>query len=161
MKNVKVQCELVDKRAVLPQYAHEGDACADLRVLVDLGVNKCTWVGKDGKNKVYIEPNSTVILDTGIVFKFPKGYGMMIYSRSGLGIKHSVVLANQVGIIDSKYTETTKIALRNLGKEGFIITDGDRVAQFQIVPYPNMVFEEVEHIEKTDRGEGLGSSGVK
>lgn len=161
MKNVKVKCELVDKRAQLPQYQHEGDACADLRVLVDLGVNKATWTGKDKRNRVYIEPGETVILDTGIVFQFPKGYGMMVYARSGLAIKHGIVLANQVGVIDSKYTETTKVAVQNLSKTGFVIADGDRVAQFQIVPYPNMVFEEVAHIDKTDRGEGLGSSGVQ
>jgi dUTP pyrophosphatase len=37
---------------------------------------------------------------------------------------------------------------------------GERIAQLIIIPYPQIEFEEVEELTKTDRGDGgFGSSG--
>jgi dUTP pyrophosphatase len=38
---------------------------------------------------------------------------------------------------------------------------GDRIAQIMIIPYPKVVFSEVNDLSSTDRGEGgFGSTGA-
>lgn len=129
----------------LPQYKHEGDACMDLRVYPDQAIT--------------IPAGRQHVFDTYLKFDIPKGHVMMVYPRSGLGIKNGVVLRNLTGVIDSNYTETVKIGLVNNSTEEFIVSPGDRVAQFMIVPYPLMNITEGK-VEDSGRGAGLGSSGV-
>ena len=39
--------------------------------------------------------------------------------------------------------------------------DGDRVGQLVIMPYPKIQFEEVDHLDTSERGEGgFGSTGA-
>jgi len=149
---IKVKIKREDKRAILPEYAHNGDACMDLRVLV----------GEYGIGQIMpLLPKKSFIFDTGLKFDIPEGHVMKIFPRSGLGIKHKVVLSNLTAIIDENFKQTVKISLTNNGDEVFYVNHNDRVAQFQIVPYPKMIIEEVDEIEDTGRGEGIGSSGVK
>lgn len=48
-------------------------------------------------NKVTVEPHSTTIIDTGLVFALPDGYFGGIYARSGLAIKQGIRPSNCVG----------------------------------------------------------------
>ena len=49
----------------------------------------------------------------------------------------------------------------NLGSEPFTLKRGDRIAQLLILPVPEVVFEEVEELSDSGRGEGgFGSTGV-
>ena len=50
-----------------------------------------------------IQPNSSIVIPTGIRCKIDDGYVLSIYPRSGLGFKHRLGLDNTVGIIDSDY----------------------------------------------------------
>ena len=50
--------------------------------------------------------------------------------------------------------------LVNNSTEDFVVSPGDRVAQFMVVPYPTMILEE-GIVEDSGRGAGIGSSGVK
>lgn len=143
--NVKVTVERCKEGIELPEYKHNGDACMDLRVYPDEAI-----VIPAGKSHVF---------DTFLKFDIPEGHVMLVYPRSGLGIKHGVVLRNLTGVIDSNFTDTVKVGLVNTSDEDFVVSPGDRVAQFMIVPYPKMaIFEGV--VEDSGRGEGLGSSGV-
>lgn len=50
-----------------------------------------------------IQPNSSIVIPTGIRCKIDNDYLLSIYPRSGLGFKHRLGLDNTVGIIDSDY----------------------------------------------------------
>jgi dUTP pyrophosphatase len=143
--NVKVEVERCKEGIELPKYTHEGDACMDLRVYPDEAI-----VIPAGKSHVF---------DTFLKVHFPKGYVMMVYPRSGLGIKNGVVLRNLTGVIDSNFSDTVKVGLVNTSSEDYMVSPGDRVAQFMVVPYPLMEITETT-VEDTGRGAGIGSSGV-
>ena len=85
---------------------------------------------------------------------------------SGLAAKKGVTVLNSPGTIDSDYTGEIKVILINHGKETFIVTKGDRIAQAVIstVTAKNIInLNKVKSIDKeTDRGSGgFGSTGVK
>ena len=91
---------------------------------------------------------------------------MQIRPRSGLAAKKGVTVLNSPGTIDSDYTGEIKVILINHGKETFIVTKGDRIAQAVIstVTAKNIInLNKVKSIDKeTDRGSGgFGSTGVK
>ena len=142
---VQVGIERTKEGIELPAYKHDGDACMDLRVYPDQAIT--------------VGPNQCHVFDTCLKFDIPEGHVMLVYPRSGLGIKSGIVLRNLTGVIDSNFTDTVKVGLVNNSSEDFIVSPGDRVAQFMIMPYPQMKLVE-KVVEDSGRGEGLGSSGV-
>ena len=52
--------------------------------------------------------------------------------------------------------------LINHSNENVTIEEGERIAQMVIAQYERVVFEIVEELNKTDRGDGgFGSTGIK
>lgn len=103
-----------------------------------------------------------VKIPTGIKVEIPKGHFGMVVPRSGLGSKHRVTLANDVGIIDSDYRGEIFCFMVNDGIEDYRIEQYDRIAQLIIIPYTFVDLNLVEELSSTNRGEdGFGSSGVK
>ncbi len=174
----------VDRRAVVPSYAHDGDMCFDLRVLVDGDRNRPSFLSKGGKSMfasadsifgfdgggrdlgrgvVHIEPHETVVFKTGLVLETEEGFGVKVHVRSSVGIKKHLMLSNQTGIIDTAtYRGELLIALTNFGDETVDVEDGERVAQCEIVPVLEAEIVEVSEVSETDRGEGgIGSTGIK
>ena len=143
---VRVKFQRMKEGIEVPAYKHKGDACMDLRVYPDQAIT--------------VGPNQCHVFDTFIKFDIPEGHVMMVYPRSGLGIKSGIVLRNLTGVIDSNFTDTVKVGLVNNSTEDFVVSPGDRVAQFMVVPYPEMLLEE-GIVEDSGRGAGIGSSGVK
>ncbi|MEX2586538.1 MAG: dUTP diphosphatase, partial [Actinomycetota bacterium] len=63
--------------------------------------------------------------------------------------------------IDSGYRGELKVIAINLGSETLAIERGDRIAQLVILPVPAVVYEEVDELPPSDRGEaGFGSTGT-
>lgn len=141
--NVKIK--KLDKNAIIPKYAKDGDAGMDLTAT----------------SKWYDDDNN-VCYGTGIAMEIPKGYVGLVFPRSS-NAKQDLILSNSVGVIDSGYRGeiTFKFKLvedRHLAKDYNV---GDRVGQIIIMPYPVIEFLEVEELTKTERGDGgYGSSGV-
>lgn len=54
------------------------------------------------------------------------GYAGFVFARSGLGIKHGIVPANCVGVIDSDYRGEVIVGLHNQSQEAFTVNPGDR-----------------------------------
>ena len=80
--------------------------------------------------------------------------------RSGLALKRGVLVPNAPGTIDSDYRGEVQVILLNTGAEAFMIERGDRIAQLVVAPVVRPVFEEVEQLDETDRGEGgFGHTG--
>lgn len=136
---MKVKVKRLREDAVLPRYAHEGDAAMDV-----------VAVSKRLEDK-FVE------YGTGLAFEIPKGYVMLIFSRSSVS-KKDLVLSNSVGVLDSGYRGELLIRFRKFGNDDYEI--GERVAQIMILPYPEVAFGEVDELGESERGEGaFGSSG--
>jgi len=149
---IDIKVKRLTPTAKLPTKAHNTDACFDLYVDEPNAIS----------GEIQIQPHSTVKLHSGIATEIPNGYFCAVYPRSGLGIKQNLRLPNGTGIIDSDYRGEWVIALFNDSDEIRIINHGDRVAQFAVLPVPEVTLTEVEDLSNTERGEGgFGSSGIK
>lgn len=142
---LEIRCKCDDFR--LPEYAHLGDAGADLRA--------------DIPGAIKIWPHESVWIDTGVCVEIPSGYVGLQFTRSGLGMKHNVCLANGVGVIDSGYRGRIRAKLINLGDKPYTVHQGDRVCQLVIVPFTTCSYTQVDELDETERGtNGYGSTGV-
>ena len=67
---------------------------------------------------------------------------------------------NNDQVCDEDYTGEYIVALHNDSNLVQTVKHGDRIAQLVFMPYLAIDFEEVEELEKTDRGSnGFGSTG--
>jgi len=141
MVNVKI--EKCHEHAIIPKYAHEGDAAFDFYSVED-------QLLKTGEKK---------IISTGIKLAIPENHVGLIWDRSGLAAKSGIHILG--GVIDSGYRGEILIILKNLGSEDFQVERGMRVAQMLIQPVVRVNLEEVESLDETKRGEGrFGSTGL-
>ncbi|MGH7213103.1 MAG: dUTP diphosphatase, partial [Acetobacteraceae bacterium] len=98
---------------------------------------------------------------TGIAVALPPGYELQVRPRSGLALRHGIVLPNSPGTIDSDYRGELQIILLNAGTEPFIITRGMRIAQAVLAPVTQAVWCEVDELDPTARSAGgFGSTGL-
>lgn len=146
---MKVRFKKLSPQAIVPTYAHNGDACFDIYALGDM------------EKPVDIRPGGAAAIPTGISFEVPMGYVMLVFSRSGHGFKHGVRLGNAVGVIDAGYRGELQVALHNDGRARFKVAHGDRIAQAMIIPRPVVEFVEADELTDSSRGTGgLGSTGA-
>ena len=131
--------------AVLPAYAHPGDAGMDIRSVDDLE----------------IAPGARALVHTGLVMMLPPGWEAQVRPRSGLALKHGVTVLNTPGTIDAGYRGEVGVILANLGDAPFAVRKGDRIAQVVVAPVTTAAIEETDVVDDTDRGGGgFGSTGV-
>mgnify|MGYP001575437747 FL=1 len=108
-----------------------------------------------------IQPAETVLVPTGYSIELPEGIEAQVRPRSGLAIKHQVGILNSPGTIDSDYRGEIKVILTNFGKEPFTIRRGDRIAQLVVHRYVRIIWQEVDRLAETRRGEGgFGHTGI-
>ena len=101
------------------------------------------------------------MVKTGLFISLPKGYEAQVRPRSGLAFKNGITVLNTPGTIDADYRGEIGVILVNLSSQDFTINDGDRIAQMVIAKHETAIWEEVENLDETNRGEGgFGSSGV-
>lgn len=145
-RDVGVRC-VVEDGAFLPEYKSEGAAGADI----------CAFLSEP----FVLEPGIQAAIPTGLYFEIPVGYEVQIRPRSGLAAKYGITCLNTPGTIDSDYRGEIKIILINHSNTGFVINNGDRIAQLVVAPVYHAEFEIVEKLSDTDRGEnGFGSTGI-
>lgn len=143
-ERIEVKVHRISPDAILPTYAHNTDAGADIYSVTDIVIN----------------PHETVIVPTGLTVAIPVGYMIQIYPRSGLSLKTGLRVANSVGIIDTSYRGEIGVIMTNIGYTPETIKKGDRIAQMIIAPTPMIQWSEVEELDTTERGEGgFGSTG--
>jgi len=140
---VKVNIKKLHEDATVPKYATEGAACFDLVATA---------------RKIGVDNSATYA--TGLAFEVPKGYVMLVYSRSGHGFKEGLRLANCTGVIDSDYRGQVMVKLQSDHPQPDWPRVGERIAQAMLVKLPVVEFEEVEELTETKRGQGgFGSTG--
>ncbi len=107
-----------------------------------------------------IDPQTTLLVPTGIAVAIPSGFVGKVYIRSSLAVKMGITLVNSVGVIDSDYRGEIKIALYNISPHPVNILGGERIAQLVIEPILMPDLEFVDDLPETLRGEGgFGSTG--
>ena len=139
---------LAEEGVKLPSYQTVGAAGADI----------CAFI-PDG-SKIVIKPGERFMVPTGIKMAIPEGFEVQIRPRSGLAAKNGITCLNTPGTIDSDYRGEVKVILINLGKEDFVISSGDRIAQMVVAPVTVGIFEQTDFLDETARGTGgFGHTG--
>jgi dUTP pyrophosphatase len=157
--------------AVIPRYAREMDAGFDLVAMED----------------TVIPPGESAKIPTGLAFALPEGYELQVRARSGISAKTKLRLSNAPGTVDAGYRGEVCVLVDNIrfpsgevgnicldvseqpvtvdgevDKHSYFIRKGDRIAQGVIAIVPIARFEEVDELDKTERGAGgFGSTGIK
>lgn len=146
MEGYKLKIRKIDKNAILPNYAHEGDAGLDLYAVKEL----------------VLKPGDRGLVHTGIQIELPKNTEAQIRPRSGLALKNGITTLNSPGTIDEGYRGEIGVILINHGNETFKVEQGMKIAQMVIKPVFKVDIIETEELSNTERNEkGFGSSGIK
>ena len=138
--------EVLITASVLPNYAHPGDAGADLH----------------SSQALSLAPGERALVGTGVSIALPDGFAAFVVPRSGLAVKHGITIVNSPGTVDAGYRGEIKVALLNTDpSQEFSINVGDRIAQLIVMPVAHATFIPVEHLPGSQRGAGgFGSTGT-
>lgn len=140
-----------DQNLPLPAYQTEGAAGADI----------CANFPAEARGGVVIAPGARALVPTGLRMAIPVGFEVQIRPRSGLALKHGIMLPNSPGTIDSDYRGAVGVILLNAGDAPFTVAHGDRIAQIVVAPVLRARFELADALDQTARGAGgFGSTGV-
>ena len=143
---MKLKIKKIHPEAIIPQYAHPGDAGLDLFSV----------------EEQIIPPGETRLIKTGISIELPSGTEGQVRPRSGLALKNQITVLNTPGTVDEGYRGEVGVILINHGKNPFEVVKGMKIAQLVIKPVLRVDVEEVEELSNTKRGSGgFGSTGVK
>ena len=111
--------------------------------------------------EVTVSPGDVRLIPCGFYMAVPVGYEAQMRPRSGLALKHGIVLPNSPGTIDADYRGEVCVILANVGREAFVVRRGMRIAQMVIAPVTRADVVEAEALPATDRGEGgFGHTGL-
>lgn len=138
----KAGCEDVPLPAYMSEQAAGMDVCAACEGDVVLG------------------PGEILAVPCGFSVAVPAGYEAQIRARSGLALRHGLMIPNGPGTIDADYRGEVCVILGNMGRQSFSVRRGMRIAQMVIAPVARAVWNEVDELDRTDRGQGgFGHTG--
>lgn len=139
---MKLKIKKLSEDAIVPEYAHLGDAGFDLFSV----------------EKTEIDPMQRVQIKTGIAMEIPEGFVGLVWDKSGLSHKNG--LKTLGGVVDSGYRGEIMVGIINLSKEKYILEKGHKMAQMLIQKVERVEIETVSDLSDTTRGEsGFGSTG--
>lgn len=142
IEKVLVKVKKLDPDALLPRYAHVGDAGMDLF--------SCEYN--------VIRAGERALVKTGLSIEFPEGYVALVWDKSGLAANKGI--KTMAGVIEHSYRGEYQIVLLNTSNEDWIINKGDKIAQLLIQPITTAEIIETSELSETQRGEGgFGSTG--
>ena len=158
---------LVDGNTAPPVYQTVGASGLDLQANLTIapeiyGAPNVLYGEPLGySEKLIIYPGTRVLIHTGLKVGIPKGYELQIRPRSGLALKHGIMLANSPGTIDSDYRGDIGVIVINLGNEPIVIEHGMRIAQAVLTEVIKIEWNFVTDVDNTTRGDGgFGHTGV-
>jgi dUTP pyrophosphatase len=144
--DIRLEVRRVSDDAVLPAYAHAGDAGLDLTSTAD----------------ITLAPFERALVPTGVAVAIPAGFAGLVQPRSGLAMTCGLSFVNTPGLIDAHYRGEISVVAINLDpSKPIVIHRGDRIAQLVIQPVARVEVVHVSALESTGRGEGgFGSTGL-
>lgn len=137
--------EVLISAGEVPEYAHPGDAGADLVAA----------------SAVDLAPGERATVGTGVSIALPDGFAAFVMPRSGLAARHGITIVNSPGTVDAGYRGEIRVTLLNTDStSAYAVAVGDRIAQLVIMPVTRAIFIPVETLPGSHRGEsGFGSTG--
>lgn len=146
MENYTLKIRKIHDKAIIPSYAHEGDAGLDLYAV----------------NEVILKPGERGLVHTGIQIELPKNTEAQIRPRSGLALKNGITTLNSPGTIDEGYRGEIGVILINHSNEEFKVEQEMKIAQMVIKPVFKVDIIETIELSDSERSEkGFGSSGTR
>jgi dUTP pyrophosphatase len=144
---MELKVKRLSEFAVIPQYAHSGDAGLDL-VSIETQI---------------ILPGKSQLIRTGIAIELPDGTEAQIRPRSGLALKYQVTVLNTPGTIDAGYRGEICVILINHSTQPFQVERGMRIAQMVITSFIRVQIAAVEMLQdnSTRATGGFGSTGLE
>lgn len=146
MGNYILKIKKINDNAIIPNYAHKGDAGLDLYAVKELILN----------------PGERGLIHTGIQIELPENTEAQIRPRSGLALKNGITTLNSPGTIDEGYRGEIGVILINHSDQVFKIEEGMKIAQMVIKPVFKVDVIEMAELSQSERNEkGFGSSGTR
>jgi dUTP pyrophosphatase len=146
MENYTLKIRKIEDKAIIPSYAHEGDAGLDLYAV----------------NELILKPGERGLVHTGIQIELPRNTEAQIRPRSGLALKNGITTLNSPGTIDEGYRGEIGVILINHSSEEFKVEQGMKIAQMVIKPVFKVDIIETLELSDSERSEkGFGSSGTR
>jgi dUTP diphosphatase len=131
----------------LPTRATPGSAGFDLHAALE--------------RDLLLAPGDRALVPTGFAIAVPPGHEGQVRPRSGLALRHGLVLPNAPGTIDADYRGELQVLVMNAGRDPVTLRRGERVAQLVVAPVSDARFVEVECLDDTARGTGgFGHTGT-
>ncbi|GGK70360.1 dUTP diphosphatase [Ornithinimicrobium pekingense] len=143
---VHVALRRLDGGLPVPRQARPDDAGVDLHAREDRT----------------LAPGERALVPTGVAIALPPGYAAFVHPRSGLAARHGVSIVNAPGTVDAGYRGEILVNLVNTdAAEPFTLRRGDRIAQLVVQQVATPVFDVVDELPPSERGEGgHGHSGT-
>ncbi len=121
------------------------------------GLDLCAAIEAD----VVLAPGGRALVPTGFAIAVPEGFEAQVRARSGLALRHGILLPNAPGTIDSDYRGEVKVILLNAGEAPVTIRRGDRIAQLVFAAVTKIEWNETGTLPETARGDvGFGHTGA-
>ncbi len=149
MQKIKLKIKRISEEfndVDLPNYSTVGSSGMDIRAAVEDELN--------------VAAGAVALVPTNLSVEIPEGYEIQVRPRSGLAAKHNIGILNSPGTIDSDYRGEIKIILFNFGKNDFVISRGERIAQLVISKVYQAEIDEASKLNDSVRGSGgFGHTG--
>lgn len=101
------------------------------------------------------------VIPLGVSMKLQDGCWGLLVPRSSTCLKHGIMMANSVGIVEPDYCDDDVWGFVAYAVRDTAIAKGTRIAQFMPVPmFGDLDFHVVDSMPYTDRG-GYGSTGER
>lgn len=143
---MELKIKKVRDKAIIPTRGSDKAAGIDLYACID--------------EPIFLHPDKSVLIPTGIACEFPEGYFGGIVPRSSVGVKRHLMLSNNFGVCDEDYRGEIMMGFTNVGISTQVIEPGERLAQMILLPYVLYNIVETDVLTETERGEGgFGSTG--
>ena len=142
---MKVKITRIDKSLPLPQYETKGSVGFDFLA----------------REETVVPPSAIGLIPGNVIVEVPKGYALIVSSRSSTPRKYGLTPPHGIGIIDQDYcgpVDEVKIQVFNSTNNSIVIPKGARIAQGLFTRVDQVQFREVDSIKKKNRG-GFGSTG--
>ena len=123
---------------------------------------KSDWIDLRAAKRYELKKGDWQLIDLGVSIALPEGYEAHVVPRSSTYRTWGLLQTNSCGVIDNTYSGDGDVwMVPMLATRDTVVEVGDRICQFRIMKnQPQIVFNEVEHLDGTNRG-GFGTTGRK
>lgn len=132
----KIKTKRFDRKMPFPEY-EEGAAGFDFIC----------------REEVVFEAGEIKAISSNLAMEIPKGYVLLVVSRSSTHVRFKLAMPHSLGVIDPFYhgdDNEIMLIFNNFGKESVTVKKGEKIAQGILVKYEKVEFEDVERLGKSD-----------